>query len=579
LLVRRPAMQVNAKPAAAPGDGTPGSEEPALIKMNNQHSKLDLAMPEASMSVAKHNEPSKSVSQELDVEAAVLTGGNVAAARKSSFTGMPYDDEFCLSKDQAVKLLSHGGLNPVDTEAALQEMDTNGDGMFEASEVGSQIGRLLKKAHAQVTVIKRLNKAVIFLGALLALSVCVNFGMSFVAVELSKELKVEDGSLKTKGGNTVATHNRKNVYPVSNDFKKNETESRRRLEAGDKVQVAAVTCAAVREGIGSLEVGENEGAVKIAVQGGYFFTASVTASFYHAGANFGIEGIHLNGNIDAVYGVECEEAKCSDTAYQCPVLGLALTDEGRRRLDCCHGLGDSSEHEHESGGTPCHPAGSYFTLEDGKSIAIERAAVGTLVKTDTGFRPIIGFLHEEADIVGSYLHFTTPSASMTISPLHHAFVNGAEIDPSFIKLGDLLHTPHGLEPVTRIETLEARGAYHPFVKGGNYYVDGILASDYYGLVPKAVWSLGRAYVEARYWLGIPVIPVGKGFFPDHAWAAGSLGRAGVPVWAQKTVLSPLTVASSILTELANIAVERFPAWLGTAVAATAAIKAGRTSRL
>ena len=45
LLVRRPAMQVNAKPAAAPGDGTPGSEEPALIKMNNQHSKLDLAMP------------------------------------------------------------------------------------------------------------------------------------------------------------------------------------------------------------------------------------------------------------------------------------------------------------------------------------------------------------------------------------------------------------------------------------------------------------------------------------------------------------------------------------------------------
>ena len=45
LLVRRPAMQVNAKPAAAPGDGTPGSEEPALIKMNNQHSKLEVAMP------------------------------------------------------------------------------------------------------------------------------------------------------------------------------------------------------------------------------------------------------------------------------------------------------------------------------------------------------------------------------------------------------------------------------------------------------------------------------------------------------------------------------------------------------
>ena len=205
--------------------------------------------------------------------------------------------------------------------------------------------------------------------------------------------------------------------------------------------------------------------------------------------------------------------------------------------------------------------------------------MGTLVKTDTGFRPIIGFLHEEADIVGSYLHFTTPSASMTISPLHHAFVNGAEIDPSFIKLGDLLHTPHGLEPVTRIETLEARGAYHPMVKGGSYYVDGILASDYYdGGVSRAIYPLVRAYVEARCWLGIPLIPKGKGSFPNPAWAADSIKRAGVPLWAQETVLSPLIVALGIFTELANVAIERFPAWLGTAAAATAAIKAGRKLR-
>ena len=137
--------------------------------------------------------------------------------------------------------------------------------------------------------------------------------------------------------------------------------------------------------------------------------------------------------------------------------------------------------------------------------------MGTLVKTDTGFQPILGFLHADEDVVGSYLHFTTPSASMTISPLHHAFVNGAEIDPSFIKLGDLLHTPHGLEPVTRIETVEARGAYHIYVQNGNYYVDGILASDYiplvlqhisphgpFGFAPRAVTSFVHAYVEARY---------------------------------------------------------------------------------
>ena len=67
----------------------------------------------------------------------------------------------------------------------------------------------------------------------------------------------------------------------------------------------------------------------------------------------------------------------------------------------------------------------------------------------------------------TYLRFATKTASMAISPLHHGFVNGTETDPSHVKLGDLLRTPHGLEPVTRIDSIEARGAYHVFVKGGS----------------------------------------------------------------------------------------------------------------
>ena len=39
-------MQANLKPAAAPGDGAPDSEDPALIKkMSNQHTKPGRAMP------------------------------------------------------------------------------------------------------------------------------------------------------------------------------------------------------------------------------------------------------------------------------------------------------------------------------------------------------------------------------------------------------------------------------------------------------------------------------------------------------------------------------------------------------
>ena len=39
------AMQAT-KPAAAPGDGAPGTEDPALTKMSNQHTKLSQARSE-----------------------------------------------------------------------------------------------------------------------------------------------------------------------------------------------------------------------------------------------------------------------------------------------------------------------------------------------------------------------------------------------------------------------------------------------------------------------------------------------------------------------------------------------------
>ena len=38
-------MRANASHAAAPGDSTPGPEEPVVIKMNNQRTKLGAGMP------------------------------------------------------------------------------------------------------------------------------------------------------------------------------------------------------------------------------------------------------------------------------------------------------------------------------------------------------------------------------------------------------------------------------------------------------------------------------------------------------------------------------------------------------
>eukprot|EP00964_Phaeocystis_antarctica_P043694 scaffold25073_cov65-Phaeocystis_antarctica.AAC.2 len=45
-------MQTSAIPTSAPGDRAPTSEEPALIKMTNQHAKLDQATPVRTVATA-----------------------------------------------------------------------------------------------------------------------------------------------------------------------------------------------------------------------------------------------------------------------------------------------------------------------------------------------------------------------------------------------------------------------------------------------------------------------------------------------------------------------------------------------
>ena len=47
-------MQTSAIPTSAPGDRAPTSEEPALIKMTAQHTKLDQATPVRTMATARN---------------------------------------------------------------------------------------------------------------------------------------------------------------------------------------------------------------------------------------------------------------------------------------------------------------------------------------------------------------------------------------------------------------------------------------------------------------------------------------------------------------------------------------------
>jgi len=220
-------------------------------------------------------------------------------------------------------------------------------------------------------------------------------------------------------------------------------------------------------------------------------------------------------------------------------------------------------------------------LED-RAVRMDEARVGDLVRTQSGFAPILGFLHAEAVAPAPYLRISAGAGadahSVAISALHHLYANGAEVAAAAVREGDVLETLRGPQAVTRVERIEEAGAYHLFVAGGTYFADGVLASDRLGLVPRAAWAAGRAYARARFAAGVPVVPVGAGVL-RHAWLSELLAGAGVPLAVQRDVLFPLTVASSVLTELVNVAAdvaaERAALGLGTAAAAALAVYGAR----
>ena len=104
-------------------------------------------------------------------------------------------------------------------------------------------------------------------------------------------------------------------------------------------------------------------------------------------------------------------------------------------------------------------------------------------------------------------------------------------------------------------------------------MDGILASDYHGDISMAAWPFVRLYVEARYRVGLPVIPIGRGHL-RLSWPINLLDRAGAPLLV-KHAFAPLIVASCILTELVNVAVEHLPALIGVVAATSITLMAAR----
>jgi len=471
---------------------------------------------------------------------------------------------------------------------------------------------------------------------LLIISTLGNLAMNTVAFVLMREMHIETQGnypiMVSNTGRPVGVHAVHDVYNSATAVEAGNVTIGH-VHGQLQQQAASVACSEVLAGVRNLEGGlDNQFTVKCRAPGcdSEVSVMSVSSSrFAPAGSDqsldeqagwFAVLGMAVSNDPEPLlYDSECHMsvAHCqANPTSLCAVQAYATTPEAQRRhLKESHGAADAdldqlfaaihdptelraavhqfnADHRDEARrrqlyhsaycpaitGAGCHPAGSLLHVEGGKRLPIEKAAVGMRVATPSGYQPITGVFHAETDATDKFVQLSTADGHvMAITPLHLVFANGVEVDPGTVRVGDLLSTLHGTSAVTRVESVQLDGKFHIFVDGGAYYVDGVLASDTLDLVPRPLWPVVRAYVKARYQLGVPIMPVGTGVFPNHAWLLDLLTRIGTPQPLLKFGLFPLTVTAGIGTELVNSAVEYFRVTLGTA--ATMAAVAGTMGKV
>jgi hypothetical protein len=201
----------------------------------------------------------------------------------------------------------------------------------------------------------------------------------------------------------------------------------------------------------------------------------------------------------------------------------------------------------------CHPRDARLRTCDGADVRVDAVRVGDEIATPAGCEPITGFLHRDAAAVAEYHVIRTKGGrTLAIAPRHWMWVNGADADPASVRAGDVLRTAEGDEDVVANVALETRrGAYHPMVPSGAYFVDGLRASTYVADVPRWAFSLfADRYVAWRHRMGVPVTPEGEGplatFWPQRLYGAAGISPDAASAW-----LWPLTVAGIAASEALN----------------------------
>ena len=244
---------------------------------------------------------------------------------------------------------------------------------------------------------------------------------------------------------------------------------------------------------------------------------------------------------------------------------------GRRKLSHVPGCPQSN--------SGCHPASSTLMLEDGRTIRIDEVKEGERIATPSGFEPVVGRLHADKGRSMRYFRFTAAdNTSVAISHRHHLIVNGERTAPEKVRVGDVLSTPRGPQPIVSVGLAEEHGVYAVITPSGTYYVDGVECTTYVAYIPYMAWRIfADGYVHLRYLLGVPIVPDGEGQLP--LFKQYELLEAVQLPEPLMFALWPLTLTMTVVVEVINKVLTLSPAVCTACVATLALTRASGRAKV
>ena len=145
--------------------------------------------------------------------------------------------------------------------------------------------------------------------------------------------------------------------------------------------------------------------------------------------------------------------------------------------------GTSEISEHSYG---CHPASTLLIDANGNPVTIDNVNIGDVIMTPHGLEPVIAFLHSDPLSSLDYISITDDANNtLRISDLHYLETDGILQQSRNVKVGHSWQTVTGTQHVVAVSQVYEHGVYHLLTQSLTYYADGIATSCLLNFAPHA----------------------------------------------------------------------------------------------